>query len=413
MTAPGCPRFPFADRPGIPLAAEYAARWRDAPLLPVLLPGDRPALLVTRHADVRTVLSDPRFSREAWRNGTLFARDSSTLALATSDAPIHTRRRRAVQHRFTRRAAERARPRIAATARQLLDELEAAARSARPAGSTVDLIAGFTAPLAYRVICELLGIDPADLAELSPRVTVMMSAGRFPADEVVAAQQAVSAYFAGQVAARRRAAHAGAAGDDLLTDLLTAPEPDRLSTGEITVLGYGLLMAGGETTASQLALSVLHLLRTPDLAGSLRRDPAAIPAFVEEMLRWAWFAGTGGQPHVALAEVELAGTLIAAGQVVVPLTDAANRDPEVFAAAGEFRADRSPNPHLGFGHGRHLCLGAAHARVELQEGLAAILPRLDRLRLAVPESELDWRSQMFVRGLWTLPVRWRAGQACP
>jgi cytochrome P450 len=301
-----------------------------------------------------------------------------------------------VQHRFTRRAAEQARPEIAALARHLVDEIDAP-------GATVDLIAGFTAPLPYRVICGILGLDPADLDELVPRVTVMMSAGRFTADEVTAAQRAVSGYFAEQIAARRRA---GGAGDDLLTDLLTAPEPDRLSTEEITVLGFGLLMAGGETTASHLALAVLHLLRAPELAERLRRDPAAIGAFVEEMLRWVWFAGTGGQPHVILAEVELAGTVLGPGQVVVPLTDAANRDPEAFPAAGEFRPDRTPNPHLGFGHGRHLCLGAAHARVELQEGLAAILPRLHRMELAVPEPELDWRDRMFVRGLWTLPVRW-------
>ncbi|MEU4221426.1 cytochrome P450 [Actinoplanes sp. NPDC026623] len=394
----GCPRFPFADRPGMSLAPEYADLFRDEPLIEVRLPNGRQALLVTRYPDVRTVLADPRFSREAWHNGTLFARESGSLALVTSDAPTHTRRRRAVQQWFTHRSAELARPRIAAIAAGLVDDLLAA-------DSPVDLIGAFTTPLPYRVICEMLGIDAGDLDRLLPRVTVMMSAGRFTPDEVTAAHQGMYEYFSDQLAARERAVAAGDPGDDLLTGLLTAPPESRLGTREIAVFGFGLLMAGGETTASHLAMCVLQLLRSPELGQSLLRDPAAIAPFVEEMLRWVWFAGTGGQPHVALEEVELAGTVIPAGRVVIPLTDAANRDPGVFDGADEFRPDRAPNPHLGLGHGRHLCLGAAHARVELQEGLAAILPHLSRMELAVDESRLDWRGQMFLRGLWTLPVR--------
>ncbi len=390
-----CPHFPFADRPGVSLAPEYLSLFRDEPLVPVRLAGGQQALLVTRYSDVKTVLSDPRFSREAWRNGTLFARESSALALVTSDAPTHTRRRRAVQSWFTHRSAELVRPRTAAIAERLLDGIEAA-------GSPVDLIAEFTTPFPYQVICDMLGVPVADLDRLLPWVTVMMSAGRFPADDVAAAHEAMYDYFFEQLTARRR----GAAGDDLLTALLTAPEETRLRVEEIAVFGFGLMMAGGETTASHLAMCVLQLLRRPGLAEALRQDPARIPAVVEELLRWVWFAGTGGQPHVTVAEVELAGTVIGKNQVVVPLTDAANRDPAIFADPDEFRPERTPNPHLGFGHGRHMCLGAGHARVELQEGLAAILRRLDRLELAVDEAQLDWRRQMFMRGVWTLPVRW-------
>lgn len=396
-----CPRFPLADRPGISLDREYLDRFRDEPLVPVQMANGRKALLVTRYEDVRTVLADARFSREAWVNGTLFARKSTSLALVTSDAPTHTRRRSAVQSRFTHRRGEQDRPRVVEIAEELLDRLESA-------GQPVDLIAEFTTPFPYRVICDLLGVPVADLDRLLPRVNVMMSAGRFSADEVNAAHEMMYAYFFEQVARRRQAIDTGAPGDDLLTSLLTAPEENRLSDEEIVVFGFGLMMAGGETTASHLALCVLQVLRTPGLADSLRRDPSAIPTVVEELLRWVWFAGTGGQPHVTLEAVELAGTVIESGQVVIPLTDAANRDEVAFADPDEFRPDRTPNPHLGLGHGRHMCLGAAHARVELQEGLAAILRRLDRLELAVDETELDWRSRMFMRGVWTLPVRWRA-----
>jgi cytochrome P450 len=400
-TAAGCPHFPFADRPGIGLDPEYLERFRAGPLVPVQLAGGRDALLVTEYADVRTVLADARFSREAWANGTLFARKSKALALVTSDAPTHTRRRSAVQSRFTHRRAEEDRPRIAALAEELLDGIEAA-------GRPVDLIAEFTTPFPYRVICGMLGVPHADLARLLPSVAPMMSfGGRFPAEEVSAGHAVMYDYFFKQLALRRAAIEAGTPGEDILTSLLTAPPESRLTDEEIVVLGFGLLMAGGDTTASHLAMGVLQVLRTPGLADSLRRDPSAIPAAVEELLRWVWFAGTGGQPHVTLREVELAGTVLAPGQVVIPLTDAGNRDRHVFTDADEFRADRTPNPHLGFGHGRHLCLGAPHARVELQEGLAAVLRRLDRLELALDEQELDWRGQMFLRGVWKLPMRWR------
>ncbi|MFJ8506683.1 cytochrome P450 [Streptomyces avermitilis] len=395
------PRFPFPGLSGISLDPVLLDRYRDEPLVPVRLANGREALLVTRYADVRTVLSDDRFSREAWANGTLFARKSGALALVTSDAPTHTRRRSRVQSRFTHRKAEEDRPRIARIAAELLDSLQDA-----DAGRPVDLIAEFTTPFPYRVICEMLGVPAADLDRLLPSVTVMMSAGRFSADQAARAHEVMYDYFFGQLAARREAIAAGRPGDDLLTTLLSAPRETRLSDEEIVVFGFGLMMAGGETTASHLAMCVLQVLSTPGLADRLRRDASAVPAVVEELLRWVWFAGTGGQPHVALEDVELAGRALPAGQVVIPLTDAANRDPGVFPDADEFRPGRAPNPHIGFGHGRHMCLGAAHARVELQEGLTAVLERLDHLELAVEPAELRWRDQMFMRGVWELPVRW-------
>ncbi|MFE9451337.1 cytochrome P450 [Streptomyces sp. NPDC006739] len=400
------PSFPFADVPGIALDPGHLGRYRDEPLVPVRLGNGRGALLVTRYDDVRTVLSDDRFSREAWAGGTLFARRSSALALVTSDAPTHTRRRSRVQARFTHRRAEEDRPRIARIAAELLDRL-------RTADGPFDLIAEFTTPFPYRVICEMLGVPVADLDRLLPHVTVMMSAGRFSAEESVRSHAVMYEYFFQQLAARREAVEAGRPGDDLLTQLLTAPQEIRLSDEEIAVFGFGLMMAGGETTASHLAMCVLQVLTTPGLAGRLRADPSAIPGVVEELLRWVWFAGTGGQPHVAVDEVELAGRVLHPGQVVIPLTDAANRDPAVFPDGDEFRPEGPAGPHIGFGHGRHMCLGAAHARVELQEGLAAVLDRLDGLELAVDPAELRWRDRMFMRGVWELPVRLRPAREEP
>ncbi|WP_394848775.1 cytochrome P450 [Pendulispora brunnea] len=396
MTA--CPHFPFADRPGMALDSEYLQCFREQPLVPVQLSNGRQALLVTRHADVKRVLSDPRFSREAWAGGTLMARDSKSLALATSDAPVHTRRRRAVQAAFAPRQAEMDRSRIEALTEELLDAVEAA-------GSPVDLIATFTLPLPYSFTCEMLGIPKSDIPLLHPWVDVMMSAGLFSREEIAEAQRKMFGYFNEHLRIKRELLAAGAPADDLLTKLLAMSGEDRLTDEELVVMGFGLMIAGGETTMNHLALAIYHLLRHPELAARLRQDPARIPSTVEELLRWVWFNATGGQPHVALEAVDLPGGRIEAGQVVIPLMDSANRDPAVFGHDA-FDPDRAPNPHLGFGHGRHMCLGASHARAELQIALAALLRRFPNLELAVPEEKLEWRSGMFIRGLWKLPVRW-------
>ncbi|TDC44447.1 cytochrome P450, partial [Actinomadura sp. KC345] len=297
--------FPLPDRPGVPLDEGHLRRLRERPLVPVVLASGHRALLVTRHADVRAVLSDGRFGREAWSGGTLFARTPESLALAAADPPAHTRRRKAVQAWFTARRAGADRPRIEALAERLLDEME-------DAGPPADLIARFATPLPYAVICDVLGVPAGDLGLLLPWVSAMMSAGRFSAEEVGAAHEGMHGYFADRLAERR-----ARPGTGLLARLAAS---SGLSDDEIIVVGYGLLMAGGETTSNFLAACVLELVSRPGLAARLRADPSLIPAAVEEFLRWVWFAGTGGRPHVVLADVELAGTALARGEVVVPLT---------------------------------------------------------------------------------------------
>jgi cytochrome P450 len=270
------------------------------------------------------------------------------------------------------------------------------------AGPPADLIRGFATPYPYAVICDMLGVPMCDLDGLLPWVSAMMSAGAFSADEVAAAHQGMHQYFSDAIEQRRAD---GLRGHDLLTALLSAPAGSRLSDEEIAVFGLGLMMAGGETTSNFLACCIVELLQQPALMATLTHDPGLIPSAVDEFLRWIWFGGTGGQPHVVLADVRLGTVALGRGQVVIPLVEAANRDPSAFPDVDEFKPDRSPNPHVGLGHGRHLCLGAAHARVELEIALAALLRRFDGLSLAT--DELKWRDKMFMRGVWELPVSWR------
>jgi len=388
--------FPFPEGPDARPPRRYEELLTEPGLPSVRLSNGYDALLVTRYAEVRQVLSDDRFSRARFPGRPMFARTTESLALATSDPPVHTRRRRAVLSAFTARKAREQMPSLRTLADDLLDQVGTAAQP-------VDLVATFAVPFTMRVITQMLGIPPQDETFLRPLVDRMMSAGRFDADEVAAAHEEAARYFGRLVAAR--AADPG--GSDLLTDLLHAPQRG-LSQEEVVVFGYGLLMAGYETTSNQLAMCALMVLEDPEWAESLHREPQTVPTAVEEMLRWSALISTGGAPHIALDDVQVGDTLVRAGQVVVPLTDAANRDATVFDEPGCFAPDRPDNPHLAFGHGRHFCLGAHLARAELQVGLSALLHRFEGLRLAVPADELTWRRGMFIRGPRALPVRWNA-----
>jgi len=380
------PDFPFTERPGLRVPAEYDRLYRNLPLAPVTLRGGRAAVAVTRYEDVRTVLSDPRFSREAFDGNVLFARDRSSLALAASDPPDHTRRRRAVTSAFTARRARESRPGLELLAKELLAGL-------RAAGPPADLVDRYAYPFPIAVMCDLLGIPFADRDRFRAWGDAMMSITRYSPAEVAAAHRQMHEYVAQLVAT---------APTCLLAELTGVAE---LSREEVVVLGAGLLIAGYETTANQLAICLFLLLRDPALMTRVRREPAVIPAVVEEMLRWTSFLAGGGPPHVALEDTPLGGTVVPAGQVVVPLIDAANRDPEVFTDPDALVPDR-PAAHLAFGHGRHHCLGAHLARAELQVAIGCLVAEFPDIELVGGARDINWRSGMALRGLWELPVRW-------
>jgi cytochrome P450 len=379
--------FPFPHHDGVRPAEQYHELVRTPGLCPVVLADGTEAVLVARHPEVKAVLSDDRFSREKFQGKRLFARTSESLALAACDPPTHTRRRRAVATAFTARRAREQEPWLRELAADIAGQFF---NGPQPA----DLVDGFTVPFALRVITEMLGIPEQDAHRLRPLVNVMMSTTRYEPAQVAAAHQEVHAYFSDVL-------------PDVRSGLLADLRAGSLTQTEIAVFGAGLLMAGYETTSNQLAMCAMLVFDDPALATRLR-DGGVQPA-IEEMLRWTSLIATGGAPHVALEDVTVGETRVRAGQVVIPLTDAANQDPAAFQApgrfdAGRFDAARTAGPHLAFGHGRHFCPGAHLARAELTIGLETLL-RHD-LRLAVPLSEVEWRSGMFIRGPQRLPVTW-------
>ncbi|MBW8484983.1 cytochrome P450 [Actinomadura parmotrematis] len=348
------------------------------------------------------VLRDPGFGHRpeggaVWRTAPVRRRSFLTL-----DPPDHTRLRRLVGKAFTARLVERLRPRIAA----LVDELLGGLRG------EVDLIAGLAYPLPVILISELLGVPPEDRDRFKGWSDILARGldpdFLLPPAELAArdaAREEFAAYFRG-LAARRRAEPR----DDLLSALVAVPPgDDALTEEELLATCVLLLVAGHETTVNLIGNGTLALLRHPDQLAWLRAHPEAMPAAVEELLRY--------DPPVqltlrtALADTELAGHEIAKGQLVLLLIGAANRDPAVFADPDRLDLARyldggASGPaarHLAFGLGIHFCLGAPLARLEGELALRGLLDRDPALLPGAPA----YRANLVLRGLAALPVALR------
>jgi cytochrome P450 len=196
--------------------------------------------------------------------------------------------------------------------------------------------------------------------------------------------------------------------DDLLGALVIASdEGDRLTGDEVVQLSVVILAAGYESTASQIVNFTYALLTHPDQLALLRSRPELMPGAVEELMRWTpLLAVADVLPRYALEDVELTGGTVRAGEPVLLAKHAANRDPRRYPDPNRLDITRDAQGQLGFGHGAHHCLGAPLARLDIQTALNALLQRFPDLRLAVPESEVAWKSGMAVRGPVTLPIAW-------
>jgi cytochrome P450 len=387
--------YPFSTAEGLDLDEAYVAA-REAPgLVRVRLPFGEPAWLATRCADARLVLGDRRFSRAMalGRDAPRHYPPPELPSLLAMDPPEHTRLRRLVAKAFTARRVEELRPRIRTLAEGLIDELVAA-------GPPADLAETFALPLPVVTICELLGVPLADRARFQEWSVALFSISRLAPEQYGVNFQHLFGYIAELVAA-----HRAEPADDLMTALIEArDEHDQLSELELIGLCLFILAAGHETTASQLLNSVYALRHLyPQKWDELLADPALVPAAVEELTRFAPIPAGALFARYATEDVEVGGELVRAGEPVVVSVNAANRDAACFAGAEELRFDRPENPHLGFGHGAHHCLGAQLARVELQEGLRVLLDRLPGLRLA---GDVVWKTENIVRGPAYLPVAW-------
>lgn len=388
------------------------ARLRElGPVHRVRTPNEQQVWLVIGHAEVRTAMSDPRFSKDVKLAQAVYARHTDPAAPArdfaaslsahmlNTDPPEHTRLRKLVGSAFTPRSIEAMRPRVCEITEQLLRELDTALAT----GDPVDLLAALAIPLPTVVICELLGIPEPARDTLRAAITDLLSIGD-PA-VIDRASQTLAGLLMAALEAKRE--HPG---DDLLTALLTAHnDEDRLTGPELVSMAMLLLVAGHETSVNVIANATLALLENPDVVAALAADRSAVPGAVEELLR---FDGPSNMAtfRFTTEAVELGGVRIPAEHPVVVSPLAANRDPAHFPDPHDFIPGRDTSGHVAFGHGVHHCIGAALGRMEAAIVLNALLDRLPGLRLATDRAQLRWRRSILVRGLEELPVVRRGTQ---
>ena len=375
--------------------AGFFARLRASrPVAPVWMPDYGRVWIITRYADVRAALTDPRVVSKLrpWP-GQSFPDD--VHALLNIDPPDRTRLRPLVQKAFTPRRAAQLRPRTQEIAAGLLDEL--AAR-----GDVVDLLDMYARPLPITVICELLGIPAADRGWIWVTVTGYGKGG----EELRRVPRELAGYFAGLVAAKR-----AEPGSDLLSALVLARDNAggdgagaALTATELLSAAYHLVMAGFDTTVNLIASGTLALLTHPGELARLRQDPSLLPAAVEELLRYA-----SPLNHVTgrftTEDLPIGDVVIPAGEQVLIAIGSADRDGAQFPEPDRLDLGRDTSGHVAFGHGIHYCLGAPLARMEAEVALGALLARFPGISLAVPQRELRWRPVSLIHGLESLPVR--------
>lgn len=386
--------YPFNDTGNLDLHEAYFEALETPGMLRIQMPHGEPAWLATRYADARQVLGDKRFSRAmaAEKDEPRMRAGKVTGGILSMDPPDHTRLRVLVAKAFTVRRVEALRP----WARQIATDL---VKDMIAAGPPVDLVDMFALSLPVAVICEMLGVPVEDRPKFRVWSDDALSTSRLTAEEFQASREDMRNYMRGLIEEHR--VHPR---DDLMTALIEAhDEGDRLSELELVDLCVGILVAGHETTASQIPNFMLTLLDHPDSLALLRSDPSLIPGAIEELLRFVPLGAGAGFPRYATEDVRVGDVLVRAGEPVIVAIGAANRDGLRFESPNLLKVEDPPEQHLGFGHGVHHCLGAALARMELQEALRVLLAELPGLHLA---GDVVWKSEMLVRGPVTMPVGW-------
>ena len=333
---------------------------------------------VTRHADVSEASSDP--SRFCSAKGILVDEIGVTYdsppTMMHADPPEHTRYRKLVRPGFTNAVVRELEKLVRERTGAALDQLAAKAAD----GAVVDVTTELAVPLPIQLIAQLLGLPEGDEERLFRwSEAAIPGATDWPEDERNALLGEMTVELLGLAAARRQAPR-----DDVVSMLATYEEDgEQLTDDELGMFLIQLLVAGNETTRNAISGALVALAEHPDQLERLAADPSRLPTAVEEVLRWT--TPVTSFLRTAVDDTELGGTVIAAGDPLLLIYAAANRDEAEFGpTAGTFDVGRTPNHHVALGHGPHFCLGAALARLELAVVLEGVAQRWRRLQVSGP-----------------------------
>lgn len=394
--------FPWP-RPPVEPPEAYAWLRENEPVRRVITADGTPAWLVTRYDDVRSVLSDPRVSADSRAPGFLrfgAAEPAGHLSFLRMDPPEHTVFRRLLGKHFIVKNIQAMRPQL----QQLVDDhidnlLESSSRSA-------DLVEQFTLPIPSTVLSWLLGIPQEDQAFFNKVAEEMLSRSdpNKPdgQDQAVAAREQAREYIGAQLDRRMAAPSSG---DDILGALAISVRDGQIGRTEAVRTGVTVLVAGHETTSNMTALGTATLLQHPEQLAHLKAQPDLLAGAIEELLRYLTVVHLI-VVRVAAEDVEVGSVTIPAGEAIIPLNFAANRDDAHYDRANELDIHRAPRDHVAFGFGVHQCLGQPLARLELHVMLETLLRRIPTLQLGCAPDELPYKWYAPINGLRSLPVTW-------
>lgn len=346
---------------------EYFAHLRNT--APVAQAEEGGPYQVVRHADVHALLKDNKtFSSDVSMRP---PEERNGPSMLFSDPPIHNRLRKLVSYAFKPGHIEAQRALIAERCDELVNKME----------SREDLVPSLASPLPVMVIAHMLGVVDGDFKQFkywSDKIFSNIGDILFaePTEDVQKAAAEMDAYFLGLISEMRTDPP-----NNLLGRLIeTETEDGKLSDEELLSFCRLLLIAGNETTTGLITASVRIFDEFPETLNQIHENPALVPTFIEEALRFhSPFSATVRR---TTCDASLADTVIPKGSLVLPLMSSANRDETVFDNPEQFVIDRSPNPHLAFGFGIHFCLGAHLARLEGEIAVKALARRFSKISIA-------------------------------
>jgi cholest-4-en-3-one 26-monooxygenase len=369
-----------------------------------------PFWAITKHADITTIGKLP----EKFVSGPLLVQSHIPIpkermefpaTLIQLDPPKHGVYRRLISKRFTPRALQRFHHDIEEIGKDIVENLLEAGQEGE-----CDFVEAVSAPLPIAVIAWMLGLPKEDWNRLFDWTNRIIGAqdpafqtqGKSSDETAQATMVELFAYFTELAEEKRRNP-----ADDLVT-LFTQMEVDGERLPEMDIMTWCLIIvvAGNETTRNATTGGLLAFVENQHELRRLQADPSLLAPAVEEVVRWT--APIIHFGRTATEDFELRDKLIRTGDSVALFYPSANRDEEVFDAPNEFRIDRSPNRHLGFGVGEHFCLGAHLARLEMEVAYKYLLPRIEEIELAGPVDRLH---SSLVGGIKHLPIRYKLRDA--